>query len=126
MKIAKSLLMVLVLMVAGSAFASNKGSLSFSDNVTVGGTQLKAGAYKVAWEGNGDNLQLSIMKGKEVVAKTPARMVEMDKASSNDAAVISNNEDGSKSLAQIRFAGKKYAIAIGGESAQANAADASK
>ena len=126
MKITKSLLMVLVLLVASSAFASNKGSLSFTDSVNVGGTQLKPGTYKVAWEGTGSNLQLSIMKGKEVVARTPARMLERDKASDNDAAVVSNNEDGSKTLSEIRFAGKKYAIAIGGESAQASAADASK
>jgi hypothetical protein len=126
MKITKSLLMVLVLLVAGSAFASNKGSLSVTDSVKVGGTQLKAGTYKVAWEGTGSNLQLSIMKGKEVVARTPARMVERDTASQSDAAVVNNNDDGSRSLSEIRFAGKKYAIAIGGESTQANASEASK
>lgn len=126
MKTSKSLLMILVLLVAGSAFASNKGTLSFTENLNVGGTQLKAGAYKVAWEGNGPDVQLSIMKGKTVVAKTSARMVERDQASQNDAAVVSNNSDGSKSLSEIRFAGKKYAIAIGGESTQASTDESNK
>lgn len=126
MKTSKSLLMILVLLVAGSAFASNKGSLSFTESLNVGGTQLKPGAYKVAWEGNGPDVQLSIMKGKTVVAKTPARMVERDQAAQNDAAVVSNNSDGSKSLSEIRFAGKKYAIAIGGESTQASTSESNK
>jgi hypothetical protein len=127
MKVTKSLLIGLALLLATSAFAANKGSLSFTDTVSVGGTQLKPGNYKVAWEGSGPSVELSIMKGKDVVAKTSARMVERDKASSSDAAVINNNGDGSKSLSEIRFAGKKYAIAVGGaEAAQAEASEANK
>jgi hypothetical protein len=37
-------------------------------------------------------------------------------------AVVNNNSDGSKSLSEIRFAGKKFALALGGETAKAEGA----
>ena len=120
------LVMGLALLLATSAFAANKGSVQFHDQVTVAGTQLKAGDYRVAWEGSGLNVQLNILKGNKVVASTPARMVELDRTPSDDAAVINNNSDGSRSLAQIRFHGKKQALAIGNETAQAQGSDGSK
>jgi len=127
MKVTKiAVVMGLALLLATSAFATNKGSVQFHDPVTVAGTQLQAGDYKVAWEGNGPNVQLNILKGNKVVATTPARMVELDRTPSDDASVISNNGDGSRSLTQIRFHGKKQALAIGNETAQAQGSDGSK
>jgi hypothetical protein len=125
-KIANSTILVLGLLLATAAFAANKGSLSVSDSVKVGSTQLQPGSYKVAWEGTGSNVEVSIIKGKNVVAKTQARMIDLSKAFQTDAAVVANNSDGSKSLSEIRFGGKKYALAIGGESAKADESNASK
>jgi hypothetical protein len=108
----------LALWLATSAFAASKGTLQIHEPVTVAGTQLRAGDYKVAWDGTGSNVEVNIMKGKDVVAKTPARLVELDRTPADDAAVVSSNSDGSHSLSQIRFHGKKYALAIGNETAQ--------
>ena len=119
--LSKSLVLGMALLLASTAFAANKGSLSVSDSVKVAGTQLKPGAYKLSWEGTGQNVELTISQGKNVVAKTQARMIDLNSASRSDAAVVSNNSDGSKSLSDIRFGGKKYALAIGGESAKAEA-----
>jgi hypothetical protein len=124
-KMSKGLLLGLALLLATSAFASNKGSLAVTDPVSVGGKQLAAGDYKVSWEGNGPNVELSIMKGKNVVATVPAHMIELSSSASSDAAVVSHNSDGTQTLSEIRFSGKKYAFAIGGESARAET-DSSK
>ena len=84
-----------------------------SHPVTVNGTTLKPGDYKVQWEGNGPNVELSILQGKNVVAKVPAHVVELQTPSANDAAVTRHNDNGPNSLAGIRFQGKKFALELG-------------
>jgi len=75
----------------------------------------------VKWEGAGPNVELNILKGKNVVATVPARMVDLARSPDRDSAVTVVNSDGRKSLNEIRFGGKKYAFAIGEESAKSNA-----
>ena len=119
-KITKGLLLGLALLLATSAFAANKGSLKVSDPVTVNGKQLAAGEYKVSWEGNGPSVELHIMQGKNVVATVPAKVVDLPRPASDDGAVVNTSGDGSRSLSQIRFSGKKYALAVGGDTASAD------
>jgi len=111
--ISKGLLLGLALLLATTAFASNKGSLAVADNCLVAGKQLTKGDYKVSWEGNGPDVQVNIMKGKEVIATVPAHMTELNSAPLRDTAITSSNSDGSRSLSEIRFAGKKFGLAIG-------------
>jgi hypothetical protein len=125
-KLSKGLLLGLALLLATSAFAANKGSLQVSDEVTVSGKQLARGEYTVKWEGNGPNVELNILQGKKVVATTPARLIDLNRTADGDSAVVRKNDDGSRTLAEIRFAGKKYALAVGNESAKAETGDSSK
>jgi hypothetical protein len=111
--VSKSLMLGLAVLLASSAFAATKGSLQISNPVTVNGTKLAAGEYKVEWEGNGPNVELSIKQGKNVLAKVPARLVDLSSASNNNAAVTHKNEDGSSSLTGLRFEGKKIALEVG-------------
>jgi hypothetical protein len=111
--VSKSVMLGLALLLASSAFAATKGSLQISHPVTVNGTQLKAGDYKVAWDGTGPNVEVSILQGKNVIAKTPAHVVDLSTASPNSAAVTKTNSDGSASLAGVRFEGKKFALELG-------------
>ncbi|MGH9499907.1 MAG: hypothetical protein ACRD3L_12280 [Terriglobales bacterium] len=115
--VSKGLLLGVTLLLATSGFASsaNKGTLQLFDSATVAGQNLKAGDYSLKWEGTGSNVQLSILQGSKVVASTPARLVDLSQATGSDSAVLKSNGDGSRSLAEIRFGGKKYAIAIGDE-----------
>lgn len=121
MKRSKNLFLGLALLLATSAFAANKGSLSVQEAVTVNGTRLAAGDYKVQWDGNGPNVELSITQGKKVLAKVPARMVNLDQPAQGDSAVVRNNNDGSKSLTEVRLSGKRFAFAVGEEAAKADA-----
>jgi hypothetical protein len=115
----KGLVLGLALLLTTGAFAANKGSLQVSDKVMVSGKQLTPGDYKVSWEGTGQNVELKIMKGKDIVATVPAHLVDLNAPSYYSSAVVNNNSDGSKSLSEIRFAGKKFALALNGETAKA-------
>jgi hypothetical protein len=110
--VSKSMVLGLALLLASGAFAATKGSLQLMDPVTVNGTTLKPGDYKVQWEGSGPNVELSILRGKNVLAKVPAHVVELQTPAANDAAVT-RVDGGQKALAGVRFAGKKTALDIG-------------
>jgi hypothetical protein len=116
----KSLMLGLAVLLATSAFASNKGSLHVQEPVQIAGQQLAAGDYQLRWDGTGSNVELSIMQGKKVVTKTTAKVIELKQPAAYDAAVV-DHSGASPSVSEVRFAGKKYAIAIGGgEKAEAN------
>jgi hypothetical protein len=106
----KSLLVVGALLLASSAFAATKANLQLSHAVTVNGTQLKAGEYKVQWDGSGPDVEVSLLQGRNVVAKFPAHVVDLNTTAYSDAAVINKGDDGTSRLAQIRFQGKRFAL----------------
>jgi hypothetical protein len=108
--VSKSLVMGLALLLASSAFAATKANLQLGNPVMVNGTTLKPGDYKVQWDGTGPNVELSIMQGKNVVVKAPARVVDLPVPSANDAAVTAKRDSGPSSLTSIRFQGKKFAL----------------
>jgi hypothetical protein len=125
-KISKGLLLGSALLLATSGFAANKGTLQVADPVTVNGKQLAAGTYIVKWDGAGPNVELNIMRGRNVVATVPARMLDLDRSPERDQAVTTVNSDGSKALNEIRFSGKKYALAVNEESAKAESSGTNK
>jgi hypothetical protein len=111
--LSKSLLMGMALLLAASAFAATKASLQLNNPVMVNGTTLKAGDYKVQWEGSAGSVELSIMQGKNVLAKVPAHVIELQTPAGNNAAVTRKNESGPNTLAGVRFQGKKFALELG-------------
>ena len=111
--ISKSLVMGLALLLASSAFAANKATLTLTDPASVNGTKLKAGEYKLQWDGTG-SVEVSIVQGKNVIAKVQAKVVDLSQPAQNDAAIVQKQSDGSANLSGARFAGKKYALELGG------------
>lgn len=105
----KSLVLALALLFAASAFAGTKATLQLSDPVTVNGNRLKPGEYKLQWEGNGPNVELSIIQGKNVI-KVPAHVIELQTPAANDAALIQGDGSEAGVLSGIRFQGKKFAL----------------
>jgi len=112
-RISKVLLAGVTLLLVSSAFAGTKASLTLGHSATINGTTLKAGDYKLEWEGTGPNVEVSIIQHKNVVAKVPARLVDMTAPSENDAAVFTRNSDGSNTLTGARFQGRKYGLELG-------------
>src|SRR5271155_4392797 len=93
--ISKPLVLGAALLLASSALAATKpASLELTNPVMVNGTTLKPGEYKVQWEGDGPNVEVSILQGKNVVVKAPAHVVELQIAAADDAAVTRKRGDG--------------------------------
>jgi len=122
----KGIFLAAVVLVATSGFATSKGSLELQHPTSVGGKPLASGNYKVQWEGTGDQVELKIYQGKNVVASTSARLVTVEHPFPNDAIVVNANGDGSTSLSRITFGGKKYALEIAGEAGASGAAGAAR
>lgn len=110
--VSKSLVVGLALFLASSAFAATKGHLALQNPTLVNGTQLKAGDYKLEWEGTGPDVEVSILQGKKVVAKVPAKVVELKTKAMDNSAIVNNNTDGTSSLAGIHFAGRTTALEL--------------
>jgi hypothetical protein len=111
--ISKSLVLGLAVLTASSAFAANKGSLTLVNPATINGTQLKAGDYKLQWDGTGPAVEVSIMKGNTVVAKVPGKVVDLSAPAQNNAAIVQKSDSGPNTLAGARFEGKKFALELG-------------
>ena len=121
----KNLLPGLALLLATSAFAANnvnKGSFEVFEPITVSGHQLVPGQYKLTWDGTGSNVELMILSHGKLVATVPAQLLDLSQTEHANATVSRTNDDGSQSLTQIDFAGKKYALAFGDESAATTSA----
>lgn len=123
--VSKSVVMGLALLLASGAFAGTKADLVLNNPTTLNGTKLKAGEYKLEWDGTGPNVEVSVLQGKKVVAKVPAKLVDLSTPSQNNAAVVTQNGDGTTSLAGVRFQGKKFSLELG-ESSEGMQAGSSK
>jgi uncharacterized surface anchored protein len=98
---------------ASSAFAASKANLTLNNPTNINGTKLKAGDYKLEWDGSGPNVEVSIVQGKKVLTKVAAKVVDLNQASATNAALLKQNSDGTTTLAGARFQGKKFALELG-------------
>jgi hypothetical protein len=114
--VSKSLLMGLALLLASSAFAATKASLTLQDPTTINGAKLKAGEYKLQWDGSGPNVEVSIIQGRTVLTKVPAKIVDLNSPAQSNAAIVTRHDDGSSTLAGARFEGKRFALELGDSS----------
>ena len=120
MKHFNKLAILLVLALVPAAFAADAAhQLTLTKEVAVNGTAVKPGDYKVKWAGTGDNVDVSLTRGKHVLATSPAHVVALDSAPAQDTLYFRQNADGSQSLSEIRFGGKKFAIVLGQQTANA-------
>jgi hypothetical protein len=110
--LAKTVVLGLAVLLASSAFGSNKGTVELRESLEINGQQLAAGEYQVRWDGTGSNVEVSFLLGKKEVAKTSAKVVALDKAYDYNSAVV-DHADGKASISEIRFAGKRFALALG-------------
>jgi hypothetical protein len=119
--IAKGLLFGAALVLASAAFAGEKASVKLYDDVKVNGKTLPAGKYDLSWEGSGGNVQLSIHQGKETVATVPAQIAATNSAPTSTGYSTKKEDDGSRSLTNVFFAGKKYTLNLEEQAAAAPA-----
>jgi len=116
----KMALVILALAFGTSAFAADlhKGNFQISGPVQVSGTQLPAGDYVAKWDGSGPDVKVNITRNGKVLATVPAKVVDLNQKASEDSAEVSNKAGG-RELSKLQFSGKKIALEINNESAQA-------
>ena len=115
MKTGKYIAIVAVLASALSlnAFAKDKNEtrITLSDSAQVGTTDLKPGDYTLQWEGNGPDVQVKVLKGKNVVATVPAKLAQGTSGYAN--AITTRTVNNVKTLDQVDFAGGKQTLVFG-------------
>ena len=101
-----------LLLMAAGAFAQEKSSLNLTENLSVQGKVLTPGNYKLQWEGKAPNVQLNIIRGKEIVATVPATIVTSTTANYANAYGARTEADGSKTLEVYYPEGKKFTLEV--------------
>jgi hypothetical protein len=96
-----------------SAAAANSHTVSVKTPISLNGTEITPGFYVVEWVTHSPEATVTFTRNGKVVVMAPGKMVERDNKSSADAVVYTNNADGSHTLKEIRFAGKKQVLVFG-------------
>lgn len=111
----------IAMLFATTALAAEKGTMKLYDPALVNGVQLSPGDYTLQWEGTGNNLQVQILQGKKVIVTTTAALVQLKaRASRNMTSAI--RENNTKTLTEVEFRGKSYALAIGSNAPESDVA----
>ena len=116
-------LALLLLSLAGPARAEGAGehaiftgsrAVRLADGTVFDGKPLPMRVYHLQWATNGDleRVQVQLSSGHHKVATAMARLIERPDVSPYDSVVLSRSGTGDLELAEIRFAGKKSAIAL--------------
>ncbi|HYG98380.1 MAG TPA: hypothetical protein VD837_04560 [Terriglobales bacterium] len=102
----KLIVFALMLTFALSAFAATgSGKVNVISSGLIAGQQLAAGEYKMVWTGEGEQVQVQIMKGKNTLITAPAKVVEREFKALNDAVLTSEGK-----IKEVRFSGKKTTL----------------
>lgn len=114
-KTMQALAVVVLMLFAVSTLAakSNRTTVTVSDPVMVNGKTLASGQYTVTWEGSGDQVQVSFLQGKKVVATASAKLVQADVAY-DSSALITKQDGNGLNLVAIQPRGSKQSLALSG------------
>lgn len=101
------------LLFASAAIAgdSNKTTVRIDQKVTVDGKTLDSGRYTAQWAGDGPNVQVTLMKGKNTVATFAAQIKQEPSANPDDAIGTTDGPDG-KQLSSIYPGGKRISLQL--------------
>lgn len=105
--------MAVLVAVSGSALAKNTRTVSFGHDAKLNGTMIPAGSYEVSWQTHSPEATVTIANAKRVVVSTNGRWEARSIKYESNAVVYDTNDDGSRSIIEIRFAGLKGALVFG-------------
>jgi hypothetical protein len=105
--------LAILLVACLSAVAANSHTLSFRTAVKLNGTEITPGFYVVEWVSHSPEATVTFTRNGQVVATAAGKWVERDTKYAADAVVYSNNADGSHTLRELRFGGKKQVLVFG-------------
>jgi len=98
---------------AGDKGKVEKKTITFPEDLMVNGTLVKAGEYELKFDESTN--ELSIMKGGEVKAKTPAH-VEARSEKAKNTALRTIDKGGATELLGVTFGGSSRDVLVGASS----------
>jgi hypothetical protein len=104
MKQLKSALFAFVLLVVGVATVAaqqTSATLDLSEPVTIAGTTLNPGHYKVKWQNSGQQATLTILSGKRVVATVPAQVTQESGPNADNVALKLTESGSTKTVTAV-------------------------
>lgn len=111
-----ALLLLIGVITSSAVFAETiKKRITFSEPVVVNGTTIKKGTYTAVFDDQTN--ELTIVKGREVIAKAPARLEKRDLP--HNALFLTNQENGAAVLTTIAWKNNQVTI-VNGESKSAS------
>lgn len=102
--------------VSFAAAKEKKHSVTLPSNVTINGTQVKQGDYDLVFDEQSG--ELSLMKGKTLIAKVSARVEKLDKKAKSTE-VRSNGSGDTAALVSITLGGSDQSFVVTGNSGSA-------
>jgi len=107
-----TLLSTITLLFPLSALARDKNqhSVNIGDTVRVGSTQLKAGSYKIEWEGIGPTVQVRFLRDGKTLATAPATLQTNAKQVTQNDVVVDRTSANTNALKEIDFSHQKEAL----------------
>ena len=95
---------------AGALARGNAHSVEIFDVVQISSTQLKAGNYKVEWQGTGPVVQVSFQQNGKTVVTVPATLKTNDDQVTQDAIMTEATSGDTSTLKEIDFGHQKEAL----------------
>jgi len=105
-----SIIFCLLTMVA-AADSNRKDKITFSDHVTVSGTQLEPGDYIVQWNGSGPGIQIKFLHDRKEVISITGNVIEQKNL--RDSFTTRRGENDSRVLTKIDFSDVSLVLTSG-------------
>jgi hypothetical protein len=106
------------LMATLAAVARNTAWVKLTHSAALQGKQLAPGEYQVAWKTHSPGAIVTLTQNNQVIATVPGSWVDRDTKYEASSVVYSVNPDGSRTVLEIRFAGRKGALVFGDKAAK--------
>jgi hypothetical protein len=104
---------------AGAFAATVSKTVTLEKTSQVGTTTLQPGDYKVTYDDNSPNTQVTFAKGKHALATVPAQVKNLG-SKSNTTSLVWNTQGSTPVLQEIHFGGSTQAVVLS-ESGSTNA-----
>lgn len=105
----------ILLLLPGSALAANNTSrpVNIPTAVVVQGQHLRAGHYKVEWQGTGPRVYVNFMRNGKTIATVPAMLRMNDTQAKQDDIETRQSASDQNVLQEIDFGHQKEALSFG-------------
>lgn len=99
---------------AGLAVAANQQSerVEIPYDAAWAGKTLAAGEYTFRWQGDGDSVDVTILRGRRVVAEGKGRIEQQPAKAQRNAVVARPQESGPRLLTKVQFGGKDTVLVL--------------